>query len=271
MQIIDRCRDAPWLPSGGVAEVVLAGPGDEVLGPVGLVRLLITDDDGRIFCVPRAGGRSGWDIPTAPIGHADADVAIGELTVAVFGTRQRVALAGAVRNVVPADVVYEWPNPVTYFCVYRPTASLPPVIDGSWLSAEEADVELAKRHWWPLVARSGHIKIEHFWALVDERVSELVAADDPWRTYEISMEIARLEFDEPWQTVTDFDGNFYIGWIEHSDLFDAPWWNRRLTLQEADLILRKAGREWLAAPLDDRHGLLVRWQERLGHLADELR
>lgn len=48
-------------------------------------------------------------------------------------------------------------------------------------------------------------------------------------------------------------------------------WNRRLTLQEADRILREAGREWLATPVDARHRLVVRWQERLGDLADELR
>lgn len=271
VQIIDRLPDAPWLPSGGVAEVVLAGPGDAFPGPVGLVRLLITEDDGRIFCVPRSGGRAGWDIPTAPVGHADADMTIGELTMAMFGTRQPVDLVGAVRNIVPAEVEYEWPSPVTYFCVYRPTMSPSPVVDGTWLSAEEAAVELAERHWWPLVPRSGHIRIEHFWALVDERVSELVAADDPWRAYEIAMEIAGLVFLEPWQTVVAFDGEFYVAWMELSDLFDAPWWNRRLTLEDADRILRDAGREWLATPVDTRHGLLVRWQERLGHLADELR
>lgn len=251
--------------------MVLAGLDDEVAGAVGLVRLLITDNDGRIFCVPRIGGRPGWDIPTAPVGRGEADAAVDELTVTVFGSSLQVVLAGAVRNVVPAEVEYEWPSPVTYFCVYRPATVLSPVIDGVWLTSTEATAELADRHWWPLVPAAGRIRIDHFWALVDARVRELLEAEDPWRAYEIAMEIARLEFDEPWQTVVDFDGNFYVAWIEHSDLFDAPWWNRRLTLQRADRILREAGREWLATSVDARDGLLVRWQARLGHLADELR
>lgn len=90
--------------------MVLAGPGDEIPGPVGLVRLLITDKDGRIFCVPRTGGRPGWDIPTAPAGSTKAGVAVDELTVAVFGSSQPVHLVGAVRNVVPPEVEYEWPS-----------------------------------------------------------------------------------------------------------------------------------------------------------------
>lgn len=159
MQIIDRHPDAPWLPSGGVAEVVLAGLDDEVAGPVGLVRLLITDNDGRIFCVPRIGGRPGWDIPTAPVGRGEADAAVDELTVTVFGSSLQVVLAGAVRNVVPAEVEYEWPSPVTYFCVYRPATALSPVIDGVWLTSTEATAELADRHWWPLVHAAGRIRI----------------------------------------------------------------------------------------------------------------
>ncbi|MEI7059240.1 hypothetical protein WBG06_25695 [Nocardioides sp. CCNWLW239] len=143
--------DAAWLPEGGVAEVVLADSGEEMPGPVGLVRLQITDDAGRIFCMARSGGRPGWDLPTALVGSADPVVVIDDLTVAVFGTQQPVVLVGAVRNVSLAEGDYEWPSPVAYFCVYRPTTSSPPVVEGVWLTPVEAAVELYERHWWPLV------------------------------------------------------------------------------------------------------------------------
>ncbi|MER7604918.1 hypothetical protein [Nocardioides sp. NPDC127503] len=142
--------DAPWLPAGGVAEVVLAGTGDELPGPVGLVRLLITDDAGRIFCAPRSRGVPGWDLPTTPVEDADPAAVINDLTLATFGTQQPVAPVGAVRNVVPGAAAYEWPSPVAYFYVYRPTTRPAPVVEGVWLTQEEAAAEMSERHWWPL-------------------------------------------------------------------------------------------------------------------------
>lgn len=143
--------DAPWLPAGGVAEVVLAGTEDAPPCPVGLVRLLITDDAGRIFCVPRSGGRPGWDLPTTPVGNADPAAVIDDLTLATFGTQHPVVPVGAVRNVVLSEGEYEWPSPIVYFCVYRPTTSPVPVVEGVWLTPEKAAAELSERHWWPLV------------------------------------------------------------------------------------------------------------------------
>lgn len=271
MQFIDRHSDAPWLPSGGIAEVVLVFRGEVVPGPVGLVRLLLVDEDGRIFCVPRTGGRPGWDIPTTPVSDAGADAAIDALTRVTFGTRQQVDLVGAVRNVVPPEVEYEWPSPVAYFSVYRPLNAPEPVADGVWLSAEEAAGELSERHWWALVAATERKGVDEFWGLVDARASELLETDEPWAAYEIAMEIAGLEFNEAWRGVIDFDGVFYVAWIELTDLFDAPWWNKRLTLEEADRLLRDAGREWLATPIDARRELLATWQDRLAQLADNVR
>lgn len=142
--------DAPWLPAGGVAEVVLAGTGDEAPDPVGLVRLLVKDDVGRIFCVRRSGGRPGRDLPTMSVGNADPAAVIDDLARATFGTLQPVVPVGVVRNVVLSEGEYEWPSPVAYFCVYRPTMSPTPVVDGVWLTPEEAAAELSERHWWPL-------------------------------------------------------------------------------------------------------------------------
>ena len=156
--------DAAWLPAGGVAEVVLADAGDEMPGPVGLVRLLITDDAGRIFCVPRSGGRPGWDLPMTPIGNADPAAMINDLTIATFGTQQPVAPVGAVRNVVLGEAEYDWPSPVAYFHVYRPTTSPAPLIEGEWLTPEEATAELSERHWWPLVT----VDVEAVRALSEE-------------------------------------------------------------------------------------------------------
>ncbi|MFD4323385.1 hypothetical protein ACFWQC_02040 [Nocardioides sp. NPDC058538] len=111
------------------------------------------DENRSIFCVPRTGGRPGWDLPTATVGGAREAEAIDALVTNVTGSTQAVELVGAVRNVVPASTEYEWPSPVAYFNVYSPKAQdLPPTIDGVWLTPEQATEELADRHWWPLAA-----------------------------------------------------------------------------------------------------------------------
>lgn len=154
--VLVRYDPADWLPEYGIADVIRAEPGDPPPNPVGLVRLLVTDPSGRVFCVPRTGGRHGWDLPTARVGDEDASRAVRRLVVATLGRATETDLVGYVRNVVPDETTYEWPA-VAHFAVYRPRHLLTPCIEGAWLDVDNAADELANRHWWPLhaVSRSG--------------------------------------------------------------------------------------------------------------------
>ncbi|PZF13934.1 NUDIX hydrolase [Curtobacterium sp. MCPF17_011] len=147
-EVIATTPDAPWLPPGGVADVVLGGP---VLRPTGLVRLLLTDGE-RVFCTPRDGSGKA-DLPTARVDPDDLDgaVAIVELARRVVGGSQPIRYAGAVRNTVPQGTPgYEWPTPVTAFGVW--TTDARPVVPGEWLDGGTGSV-LRERHWYPLLAR----------------------------------------------------------------------------------------------------------------------
>ena len=152
-RLLTSLEGASWLPSGGRAEVVLAAPGDPAPAPVGLVRLLVDDDDGRLLCVPRTGGRPGVDLPTTAVTDGDTAAALDRLTHAVLGQACETTLVGFVRNTVPEGVVYEWPSPVAHFTVHRPASSgVPPVVAGVWLHPVADADQLSERHWWPLVA-----------------------------------------------------------------------------------------------------------------------
>ena len=147
-QVIQSTVDAPWLPPGGVADVVLGGP---VLRPTGLVRLLLTDGD-RVFCTRR--DRSGkLDLPTARVGPGDPDggIALAELARHVVGETGSLRYVGAVRNTVTVPTPeYEWPTPVAAFAVW--TTDSVPVVPGEWLAGSAGSV-LAERHWYPLFRR----------------------------------------------------------------------------------------------------------------------
>ena len=153
MLVVSSVPDPPWLPEGGRADVVLAAPGDEPPTPVGLVRLLVTGPHGRVFTVPRTGGRPGLDLPTAavPVAASVRGVLAG-LVSDVLGRTAPTVQLGFVRNTVPPGTVYEWPSPVAHFCVYRTVDPQSPVVDGTWLDRDTAAVHLAERHWWPLLA-----------------------------------------------------------------------------------------------------------------------
>ena len=147
-EVIASTVDAPWLPPGGVADVVLGGP---VLRPTGLVRLLLTDGD-RVFCTPRDGSGKP-DLPTARVGAGDHDgaIAIAELARHVVGGPVTLGYVGAVRNTVTEPTPeYEWPTPVAAFAVWTTVA--PPTVPGEWLDGGTGSV-LAERHWFTLLAR----------------------------------------------------------------------------------------------------------------------
>lgn len=147
-QVIASAVDAPWLPPGGVADVVLGGP---VLRPTGLVRLLLTDGD-RVFCTPRDGSGKP-DLPTARVGAEDHDgvIAIAELARHMVGETGKLRYVGAVRNTVTVPTPeYEWPTPVAAFAVW--TTDAPPIVPGEWVDGGTRSL-LAERHWFPLLRR----------------------------------------------------------------------------------------------------------------------
>jgi hypothetical protein len=155
-EVIATTPNAPWLPPGGVADVVLGGP---VLRPMGLVRLLLTDRD-RVFCIPRDGSGKP-DLPSARVGPDDLDgtddldgaAAIAELARRVVGAPVPLRYVGAVRNTVAVGADgYEWPTPVAAFGVWTTDAA--PVVSGEWLRGGAGSM-LAERHWYPLLARLG--------------------------------------------------------------------------------------------------------------------
>lgn len=152
MLVLSCQSDAPWLPPGGRADVVVHEPHDPAPGPVGLVRLLVTDPDGRVFCTPRTGDRPGWDLPTAPVPDSNPQTAVDQLTSDVFGQAAATQLIGFVRNTVPAGTRYDWPAPLAHFAVYQVLDHAMPVLDGAWLDDDAAAEHLSGRHWWPLVA-----------------------------------------------------------------------------------------------------------------------
>lgn len=150
-ELLVSVADAAWLPEGGRADVVLAGPDAVPPDPTCLVRVLASRD-GKVFTVPRADGK-GLDLPTLPVGDGTAHGCLQALMAQVVGSAHPAVLLGYVRNVVPdAPADYPWPSPEAHFAVWHcavPAACEP---RGTWLDAAEAESQLGERHWWPLAA-----------------------------------------------------------------------------------------------------------------------
>ncbi len=144
-RLVVAIPDAPWLPPGGLAEVV-AHPGGPAPAPTGLVRLLVRRDD-HAFCVPRDGSGKA-DLPTRPVPDlGDGRAAAEGLARDVLGTAAGLRLVGYVRNVVAAGTAdYPWPTPLAHFAVWA--AHGEPRVPGEWLPL--AGPALRDRHWWPL-------------------------------------------------------------------------------------------------------------------------
>lgn len=142
---------AHWLPPGGRADVVLLDENEPMPEPTALVRLLVRDEAGRVFCVPRTGGRPGWDLPTETVGAQGTGEALDGLVRTVLGRPHATAPVGYVRNTVPDGTAYAWPSPVAHFAVHRVLGGPRPRVDGTWFESSEAGEHLGDRHWWPLV------------------------------------------------------------------------------------------------------------------------
>lgn len=149
-RVLSSRPEAPWLPPGGRADVVLA-PDDHAPHPTCLVRLLVVRDR-FVLCLPRDGhGRT--DLPTAAVGpDEDAHVAAVRLARDVLGRTVELTLHGFVRNTVTdPGPDYPWPSPLAHFAVWRARlARTETVVDATWRPLDEPG-DLVERHWWPLV------------------------------------------------------------------------------------------------------------------------
>ena len=115
-----------------------------------MVRLLATHRH-RVLAVSRADG-AGRDIPTLPVTGGTVREGLELLMSEYLGRLHPCALLGWVHNVVPdAPDDYAWPSPNAYFAVWRCVLPANCEPQGSWLDPAEAEVEMARRHWWPLL------------------------------------------------------------------------------------------------------------------------
>ncbi|WP_098465240.1 NUDIX hydrolase [Isoptericola jiangsuensis] len=157
--VVTSRPDAPWLPPGGRADVVL-DPDGAPPAPTGLVRLLLRSGD-DVFCVPRDGGTGRLDLPTCVVpDHDDGRTAALGLARAVLGRDVVPTMVGYVRNEVllpgAASGNYPWPAPVCHFTVWQATGT--PHLPGTWLPTDAAS-PLADRHWWPLLAAPSRLAV----------------------------------------------------------------------------------------------------------------
>lgn len=142
--VVHVTDNAPWLPSGGRAEVIRASVAPR---PMSLARLLVRRED-QVLCVPRD-GTGAVDLPTRVVPQDDADGSITAAGLArqVFGRDIQLTFVGAVRNVVvTASADYAWPTPWAHFGVWASAATDP--AEGVWTPLSHP--ALRDRHWYPL-------------------------------------------------------------------------------------------------------------------------
>jgi hypothetical protein len=146
--VLLRHDPCPWLPPGGVAEVV-AYDGPAAPEPTAVVRLLVTAGD-AVLVVPRPDGR-GPDLPTTTVGGTVED-ALALLVERHLDGAALPRLVGFVRNTVPEPPPdYPWPAPVAHFAVWHAAVDRAAARQGSWLAPRDAARRLRERHWWPLL------------------------------------------------------------------------------------------------------------------------
>lgn len=145
--LIRSTSNAPWLPSGGRAEVIRSFVAPK---PASIVRLLLRRRD-MVFCV-RRDGVGKLDLPTRRVPSADQDglATARQLAFQVLGKTTPVTPMGFVRNVVlDPSPDYEWPVPFAHFTLWA--AAGEPASAGTWISTSDSATPLSERHWFPLI------------------------------------------------------------------------------------------------------------------------
>lgn len=145
--IIRVTPNAPWLPPGGLAEVIRCTAPHQ---PMAIVRLLLRRGH-LVFCTPRP-ETGKLDLPMAltEAGDATGTAAIRALANHIVGPTAETHFLGAVRNTVDAPGPdYAWPVPVAHFGVW--TSAGEPLVDGSWIPTGDRGSQLSSRHWYPLL------------------------------------------------------------------------------------------------------------------------
>lgn len=150
-RVIASTTDAPWLPSGSRADVIVSRQDNPPANTV-VVRLALRRQ-GALLVLDRPGS-GGSDLPSAPVGGLSPLEALDRLHAVVTGEPlpPSTRLLGYVRNTVPApDAAYPWPAPQAAFVVWtdEPAPSVSPLA-GRWLEPDRLERELGQRHWWPL-------------------------------------------------------------------------------------------------------------------------
>jgi hypothetical protein len=153
-KVVSSTPDAPWLPPGGRADVVLSRQDDAPV-PTVVVRLAVVSEARRMG-VARPG--RGLDLPFREVGEGSVAGALSGLVRSVLDPASQYLaprLVGYVRNTVERPTAdYPWPTPRACFTAYAVEVS-PAVaqeLSGSWLTHQRASETLADRHWWPLFA-----------------------------------------------------------------------------------------------------------------------
>ena len=93
---------------------------------------------------------------------------------------------------------------------------------------------------------------------VDPWVRQVLAAEDPWQSYEMAMHAAGAVVED--MTWLPHGGAVYTQWMGLSDLFDAPSLDH-VAPQDAQRVLRVAAEYWLAGEDDRASNHWSRWCE----------
>lgn len=93
---------------------------------------------------------------------------------------------------------------------------------------------------------------------VDPWVRRVVAAEDPWQSYEMAIRAAGAVAED--MTRLPHGGAVYTQWMGLSDLFDAPGLDH-VAPQDAQRVLRVAAEYWLAGEDDRARNHWSRWCE----------
>ncbi len=152
-RVVRSTLDAPWLPAGGRADVIVSRQDDAPANTV-VVRLALVGNRG-LLVVEHSDG--GLDLPSRLLVHETPEHGVAQLSAELTGNANGspAALIGYVRNTVRTPYGdYPWPTPQACFAVYLGEAahSRAPAAPARWIGQEAAARQLSQRHWWPLLA-----------------------------------------------------------------------------------------------------------------------